>query len=35
MLRYSTPWFIKDLYEKPLPLANLLPTNLEYSVRNN
>ena len=35
MLKYSAPWLVKDLYEKPLPLANLLSTSLEYSVRNN
>ncbi len=35
MLKYSAPWLVKDLYEKPLPLPNLISTSLEYSVKNN
>ena len=35
MLRYSAPWLVKDLYEKPLPITNLISRNLEYSVKNN
>ena len=35
MLKYSAPWLVKDLYEKPLPLANLNSIQLEYNVGNN
>lgn len=35
MVKYSCPWMAKDLDEKPLPLPNLISTNLEYIVRNN